>query len=272
MEFSVCMCVYHKDNARDFRTAVESVYENQTIRPSEIIIVADGPVYGELDAYVSALEKHGSPFKIIRLKNNQGHAVARQTGLGAASNEWVAIMDADDISVPNRFELQLREIAKRKDTSVIGGLIKEFDGSIDNVVGERDVPPENDEICHFLKSRCPMNLVTVMFRKSDVQAVGGFIDWYCEEDYYLWVRLALKGYKFYNIQEDLVNVRVGDAMYQRRGGWKYFRSEARLQGYMLRHKIICLPRYLYNVIGRFAIQVIMPNKFRGYIYQKLFRK
>lgn len=117
-----------------------------------------------------------------------------------------------------------------------------------------------------------MNLVTVMYRKSDVNAVGGFIDWYCEEDYYLWIRLAQAGFKFYNVADNLVNVRVGKEMYQRRGGWPYFKSEARLQWYMLKNGIISLPRYVYNTFGRFVVQVVMPNKIRGFIFQKIFRK
>ena len=117
-----------------------------------------------------------------------------------------------------------------------------------------------------------MNLVTVMFRKDAVQTIGGFIDWYCEEDYYLWIRMAEAGYKFANLPDTLVNVRVGKDMYRRRGGWKYFKSEAKLQGYMLSHKIISLPRYAYNVAGRFAVQVAMPNWLRGFVFQKLFRK
>ena len=124
----------------------------------------------------------------------------------------------------------------------------------------------------YLKSRCPMNLVTVMLKKDDVMKVGGYQDWYCEEDYYLWIRLAQNGYKFYNIQENLVDVRVGEEMYQRRGGWKYFKSEAKLQRYMLKHGVISLPKYLYNVLLRFAVQVMMPNKVRGWVFQKFARK
>ena len=117
-----------------------------------------------------------------------------------------------------------------------------------------------------------MNFVTVMYRKSAINHVGGFIDWYCEEDYYLWIRLAQAGYDFANLPDNLVNVRVGKEMYKRRGSWKYFKSEAKLQGYMLRHGIISLPRYCFNVAGRFAVQVAMPNKLRGFIFQKIFRK
>ena len=98
------------------------------------------------------------------------------------------------------------------------------------------------------------------------------VHWYCEEDDYLWVRMTEQGMKFANLPDNLVNVRVGEEMYQRRGGMKYFKSEARLQKYMYKHGIISLPRYLYNVAGRFAVQVAMPNKVRSFVFQKLFRR
>lgn len=190
----------------------------------------------------------------------------------AAKNELCAVMDADDISVHNRFEKQLEIFAQQPDLTVVGGIINEFIGSSENVVGTRIVPESDEDIKEYLKSRCPMNLVTVMMRKSHLQAVGGYIDWYCEEDYYLWIRLALAGYKFYNIQENLVDVRVGEEMYQRRGGWKYFKSEAALQRYMWKHKVIGLGRYLYNVAIRFAVQVAMPNSVRGWVFRTFARK
>jgi len=272
MDFSVAMCVYCKDDAQHFKQAVESIYNRQTLKPSEVVIVADGPIYGELDAYVSSLEQHGAPFKIIRLPQNLGHAGARRTAFEAASNEIIAIMDADDISMPGRFEKQLAYMSAHPDVAVVGGQIEEFIDSTDNIVGKREVPCKHEDILTWLKGRCPFNQVSVMMLRSPVSAVGGYLDWYCDEDYYLWIRLALGRYKFANLSDTLVKVRVGADMYRRRGGWHYFKSEARLQGYMLRHHIISLPRYCYNVFGRFAVQVAMPNRLRGFIFQKIFRK
>lgn len=271
-DFSVCMCVYHKDNARDFKAAVESIYDNQTLKPTEVVIVADGPIYGELDEYVSSLERQGNPYKIIRLPQNLGHAGARRTAFEAASNEIVAIMDADDISLPDRFEKQIQFMNTHPDVAVVGGQIEEFIDSTDNVVGKRIVPCRHEEVLIWLKGRCPFNQVSVTMLRSPGSAVGGYLDWYCDEDYYLWIRMAETGCRFANLPDTLVNVRVGKDMYRRRGGWRYFKSEARLQGYMLRHHIISLPRYCYNVLGRFVVQVAMPNRLRGFIFQKLFRK
>lgn len=269
--FSVCMSVYKNDNTTDFAEAVLSIY-HQTCPPDEIVLVVDGPVPAIMHDTIRALKEKTGIMKVIQLEQNMGHAIARQTGLEAARNELCAVMDADDISVPDRFEKQLKAFEEHPEVSVVGGLIREFIDKPDNVVGTRIVPEHDVDIKAYLKSRCPMNLVTVMLKKSDVMKVGGYLDWYCEEDYYLWIRLTLGGYKFYNIQENLVNVRVGKEMYQRRGGMKYFRSEARLQKYMLDHKVISLPRYFYNVAIRWAVQVVMPNSVRGWVFQTFARK
>ena len=84
--------------------------------------------------------------------------------------------------------------------------------------------------------------------------------------------MTLAGYKFYNIQENLVNVRVGKEMYQRRGGWRYFKSEAGIQKLMLDNNLISYGRYAYNVLGRFVVQVAMPNWLRGFVFKTFFRK
>ncbi len=271
-DFTVAMSVYKNDNPQYFKTAVHSIYDKQTVRPTEIVLVEDGPISAELKAAVQELCDEIPIMKIVPFEVNRGHAAARQGGLDAATNELVAIMDADDIAEPCRFEKQLSYMEKHLEITVTGSIINEFIGSPENVVGSRIVPEDDNDIKTYLKSRCPMNLQTVMYRKSKVMEVGGFIDWFCEEDYYLWIRLAQAGHKFHNHQESLVNVRVGKEMYQRRGGMRYFKSEAKLQKYMFSHGIISFPKYCYNVAIRFAVQVAMPNWLRGWVFQTFARK
>ena len=270
-KFSVCMSVYHGDHAEYFKEALNSIFA-QTHLPDEVVLVVDGLVGDDINQVIEEYEAGNDSFHVIRLEKNSGHAIARQAGLEAASYGYIAIMDSDDIAVADRFEKQMAYLQTHKDVDVLGGQIDEFIGETTNIVGSRIVPLTDDDIKIYLKSRCPMNLVTVMLCKAAVQKVGGYIDWYCEEDYYLWIRMALAKMRFANLPDVLVDVRVGEDMYQRRGGMKYFKSEARLQKYMLEQGIISLPRYLYNVSGRFAVQVIMPNKIRSFVFQKLFRK
>lgn len=270
--FTVAMSVYQNDTPQEFKTAVHSIYDKQSVRPSEIVLVEDGPIPAELEAAVQELCDEIPIMKIVPFEVNRGHAAARQGGLDAATNELVAIMDADDIAEPYRFEKQLAYMEKHPEITVTGSIINEFIGSPENVVCSRIVPEDDNEIKTYLKSRCPMNLQTVMYRKSKVMEVGGFIDWFCEEDYYLWIRLAQAGHKFHNHQQSFVNVRVGKEMYQRRGGTRYFKSEAKLQKYMFSNDIISFPRYCYNVSIRFAVQVAMPNWLRGWVFKTFARK
>lgn len=271
VNFSVCMSVYHGDNAEYFKEAISSLY-TQTRRPDEIILIVDGPVGNDINMVISFFESEYDNFRVVRLEINSGHAIARQKGLDAAKYEYVAIMDSDDIAEPDRFEKQINFIDAHPEVDVLGGQIDEFIGEILNVVGARIVPLTDAEIKKYMKSRCPMNLVTVILKKDSVQKVGGYIDWYCEEDYYLWVRMVEHGMVFANLPDKLVNVRVGKEMYQRRGGLKYFMSEEGIQRLMLKKRLVSLPRYLFNVSARLAVQVFMPNWLRGIVFQKLFRK
>jgi len=269
-KFSVSMCVYGKDNPEWFRTAVESVLR-QTVRPDELVLVVDGPVPEALDIVIRQLESD-PVLRVIRLDKNVGHGQARRIGLDHCTNEMIALMDADDISAPERFEKQLALFREDPELTIVGSNISEFVGEPENLVGTRIVQATNDGIKEDMTKRCPMNQVTVIFRKSAVQNAGGYVDWYCEEDYYLWLRMMLNGAKFANITENLVNVRVGKEMYQRRGGWKYFRSEARLQGWMRKHKVIGFGTYVVNVSKRLIVQVLLPNRLRGWVFKRFARK
>ena len=110
-----------------------------------------------------------------------------------------------------------------------------------------------------------------MLKKADVERAGGYLDWYCNEDYYLWNRMYLAGMKFANVSDILVNVRVGEDMYQRRGGWKYWVSEWKMQNFMLKNRIIGLGDYVINVSKRFVVQVLLPNRLRSFVFQKFAR-
>ncbi len=267
--FSVSMCVYGGDRADWFKQSVDSIL-NQSLPPNEVVLVVDGPISQELNDVVLEYEKR-TIFKVIRLETNQGHGNARRIGLEACTYDLVALMDADDISCEDRFERQIEIFRNDPTLSLVGGNIAEFIDTEEKIIGNRIVPMSYDEIIVYLKKRCPFNQVTVMFKKVDVENVGGYLDWYCEEDYYLWVRMYLAGMKFQNIPLTLCKVRVGKDMYNRRGGWKYFKSEAKFQKYMKDNKVINSWTYFTNVIKRFIIQVLLPNKIRGWVFKKFAR-
>lgn len=211
-------------------------------------------------------------FNPIYLPQNRGHGEARCISLKACSHNIVALMDADDISLPDRFQRQIERFVRNATLSVVGGQISEFSGEEYNITGIRKVPENYECIKEYSKKHCPMNQVSVMFKKADVESAGGYVDWYCEEDYYLWLRMLEKGYNFENVPEILVNVRAGEGMSSRRGGWKYFTSEERLQRYMLKKHMITIGQYLYNVAIRFGGEVVLPNKLRALAFRMLREK
>lgn len=270
-KFSVSICVYGGDNAEYFDEAMESVF-CQTLLPDEVVLVVDGPIGEAIELVIQKYSERYNILKVIRTEKNVGHGKARRIGLENCSFNLIALMDSDDICVPDRFEKQIEIFKNNENLSIVGGQIKEFIGNKDNVVGMRCVPLKDDDIKKYMKKRCPMNQVTVVFKKDAVEKAGGYIDWYCEEDYYLWIRMMLNGFNFANVPDSLVNVRVGKEMYRRRGGVKYFKSEAKLQKFMIDNKIITLPRYLLNVAQRLILQVLMPNKFRGIIFRTFARE
>lgn len=269
-DFSVSMCVYGGDDPQWFRQAVDSVL-NQTCKPTQVVLVVDGSVPEQTEAVIAYCEAM-PVFKVLRLPENRGHGAARRLGFENCDHDLIAIMDADDLCVPERFEKQLAAFEADPTLAVTGGQIAEFVDNPENVVGYREVSLTDEQVRQDLKKRCPMNQMTVMMKKSAVEAAGGYLDWYCNEDYYLWVRLYLTGARFSNSPEVLVNVRVGQELYQRRGGWKYFASERDLQKLMRKEKIIGFGTYAVNVAKRFVVQVLLPNSLRSWVFKHFARK
>ena len=268
-KFSVSMCVYDKDNPQWFKEALDSIL-CQSLKPTEVILVVDGPVSDLLNKSILEYEQLEN-IKVFRLEKNLGHGNARRIGIENCKYELVALMDADDRSVYKRFEKQIEKFIENPDLDIVGGNIEEFIDDPGRIVSKRIVPMKDAQIKEYMKKRCPMNQMTVMVKKDAVLRAGGYLDWYCNEDYYLWIRMFLNGMTFENINETLVKVRVGDAAYRRRGGWKYFKSECRLQKYMLQNKIISPGLYAENVAKRFVMQILLPNKLRGWVFQKFAR-
>jgi len=270
-KFSLSMSVYQNDEPEYFRNAFLSII-NQTLVPSEIVLVVDGPIPIKTYNLISEFKLDYSFLKVINIKQNQGHGNSRRVGLNECTNDIVALMDSDDISVHNRFELQHEFLLNNPKVSLVGGQIEEFIGTPENIVSKREVPNEHGKIKEFLKSRSPFNQMTVMFRKSHVLNSGGYVDFYHNEDYYLWIRMFLCNYKFHNLPDVLVKARVNSEFYKRRGGVKYFLSEYKVQQIMYRNSIISTCRFLLNISIRFILQIVLGESLRGFVFKKLARK
>lgn len=268
-KFSVLMSVYKNDNVTFLERAVESIL-NQSLLPSEIVLVVDGPVGIDLEMKIREYETIPI-FNIVWLSENVGLGIALKKGLEKCSYSIVARMDSDDISLSTRFEKQYEFLSCNPFVDIIGSDISEFIGKEDNIVSYRKVSVDNLSIKKDMKYRCALNHVSVMFRKETVLRAGGYQHLFWNEDYYLWIRMLLFGAHFANIPEPLVNVRISSKMFARRGGYSYFKSEHFLQKYMLDNHLINHSEYLLNTLKRFVVQILLPNSVRAYVFKKFAR-
>ena len=273
VKFSVCTSIYKNDKPGFVKVALDSMLLQQTVKPDEIVLVQDGPVPYELSRLlIDYIDNYGNVFNVIKLEKNGGLGNALKIGVENAKYSIIARMDSDDICLPDRFEKQLTYLESHPECDIVGGQMTEFIDSPDNIIGRREVPLTNDEIYQYMKSRCALNHVTVMFRKDAVLKAGNYQDWFWNEDYYLWVRMMMSNCVFANIPEVVVNVRSGADQYARRGGKKYFDSEIGIKKLMLERGMISKREYLVNYVERFIIQRVMPNSIRGWVFRNLARK
>lgn len=272
IKFTVLIPVYAKEKAENFRLALDSIL-NQTLFPNEILIIEDGKLGDDLEEIVENVEKQYSNIvRVIRLERNIGIGKVRALGVEECKYEWIAFMDSDDISLPDRFEKQIAYIKQHSDIDMLGGQVTEFDTTPENIISKRIMPLEHNEIYEFAKFRNPMNNVSIMFKKSLALKIGNYKIDYGFEDYEFIVRYLFNGYKVENIPDIIVNVRSGQWMMNRRQGLEYFfKYEYVCMKAFLDMGFISYWEFLRNVLLKFPLRV-MPNWMRNLIYKKVLRE
>lgn len=269
IKFSVLMSLYAAEQPEYLRQSLQSLAK-QTRPADEIILVYDGAVGAELEAAATAFQAT-LPLKIFRLPENAGLGRALAAGATQCTHEWIFRMDTDDIAAPDRFAKQCAYLAAHPDTDVLGGQIAEFDRQPENQIpSRRSVPLSHNEIARRARTRNPINHMTAAIRTAALAAAGGYRHAPLYEDYDLWVRMLLNGSRFANLPDTLVYARAGAAMYRRRGGWQYARTEAAMQYLFYRRGFLTLPQLARNLALRLPLR-LLPSSFRALIYQTLLR-
>ena len=187
--YSVLMSVYHKEKPEYLEQAIASI-QAQTLPTDDFVLVCDGPLNAVLDTVIAKKQQEmGETLNVVRLAKNGGLGNALNEGIRHCKNELVARMDSDDIAYQDRCEKQIAVFYTHPEVSVCSGIVEEFTSTPD-VVDAKRVPPEaHEEIVEFAKKRNPFNHPCVMYKKSAVEAVGSYQDFYLLEDYYLWLRM-----------------------------------------------------------------------------------
>jgi glycosyltransferase involved in cell wall biosynthesis len=273
MKFSVLMSVYKNDNPEFLDIALKSIYEGQTKKPDEIVVVFDGPLTDELYRVLNNFaQDKGNVVKYYPQEANRGLGESLRVGSSYCTGDYIFRMDSDDIRHPQRFEKQISYIEANPQIDAMGTDIAEFYVNPDE--GElrvRTCPMEHAEIVKMGKKRNPMNHVTVCIKKSALQKCGGYESLLLLEDYYLWLKMIVSGCVLANINEALVYVRVGNGFHSKRGskirikGWKY------LQKYMVSNGLINTFESFVNMVYIIAF-TYCPAWLKKIIYDKVLRK
>ena len=270
--FTVLMSVYFKEKPSFLDLSLESILKKQTLPPNEFVLVCDGPLTSELDVVI---EKYATQYpnilKVFRLPVNGGLGKALNFGLEQCSYGLVARADSDDVCAKDRFQLQVEFLEKNPDISVVGGSIQEFEENPEIPLRRKNNPSTPDGAYKKAKKSNPLNHMTVMFRKDVILSLGSYRDVPYLEDYDLWTRLMIAGYKVSNIDEILVYARVGNGMASRRSNHKQIEGWRTISANMLSGGMINKWEYYRNMLYIKGF-VYMPLNLKEFVYNTLLRK
>ena len=230
MRISVVMSVYNAE--KYLKEAVDSIL-NQTYRDFELILINDKSTDASGDILKAYAQKDG---RVVVLENEQNIGLTKSLnrGLAVARGEYIARMDADDISVPDRFEKQVAFLDAHPDycfVSCIGRYIDE-NGNPEQL---RLFPETNEEIYAMMPKVDAVMHPGVMFRREEIAKIGNYCeDFRVVQDYDLWFRGMAAGYKFYNIQEPLVLFRRNESYNTRKSkAYRMVDFRVRRKGYRI---------------------------------------
>lgn len=270
MEYSVLLTVYKTDNPEYFKLSLESMIF-QTKKSNDIVVVCDGPIGNELQEVIDECKKKCPFINQIILKKNVGLGLALNEGLKQCKNELVARMDSDDISLPSRCEKQIAMFENDPTLDIVGCQVKEFVDSIENIVGKRDVPNDNESIIKFCKRRDPFNHPTVIFKRSKVFEYGPYGDYRKNQDTDLWIMMLSNGCKCANHPEYLLMFRFDENTYKKRKSWINTKTLIFIRKRAWKNGFCSWWDYIRVKYAQLAI-FIMPIWFQKMIYRRILRK
>lgn len=266
-QFSLLMSVYGGDDPGFLEAAFHSVVQEQTRPPDDVVLVQDGPVPDQLSRTITDLiDSSPVPTTRLTLDANVGLGLALDQGMAACAHDIVARMDADDIALPQRFAVQVPMIEGGVD--IVGSSLLEFEHLPDEIVGKRVPPLDPAEILRYARFHQPFNHPTVVYRRSVVQAAGGYRHLALMEDYLLFAKMIRQGATVANVEEPLVLYRVGAGAYARRGGVALVRSEVALQRQLHTLGFTSRAQFLRNVAIRASYRLV-PEPVRKAAYRRL---
>jgi len=163
-------------------------------------------------------------------------------------------MDADDIAHHDRFRHQLAFMEAHPGVTVLGTQMTDFTNSPEHPLPSKRMPISHHKIRVNLPWRNPINHPTVCYRRDAVIEIGGYPELEFLEDYFLWSKLIVSGYRCHNLDLPLLYYRFDDATLGRRSGSKNFINEVRLRWWLLKHDQCSVPTFVVTCVMQLVLR------------------
>lgn len=275
MTISVLMSVYKSEKGEYLDRSLQSVWDDQTRKPEQIVLIEDGTIPEELeliiDSFQSRVNASGvGQMVVVKLPVNGGLTKALNAGIKHVTGELIARMDSDDISAPQRFELQEKFFRENSEIDILGGSMQEFDDEHE-CLNVRHYPLTHEDACKYIVKACPLAHPAVMMRRRIFDEGLHYDERYrMSQDIKLWYDAILAGYRMANLQEIVLFFRQQGDVFRRRSrvkAWNEFKIY--MNGIYRMHGLFTLA-YRYP-IARYVFRNLPPSLVKK-IYESGMRK
>ena len=248
MSVAVLMSIYKNETVSNFHRVMSSVWDNQTYKPKEIILVQDGPLYEALDEAIGQWKcKLGNILILVRNDVNIGLTKSLNKGIAYVTSTYIARMDIDEVAKPNRFELQVAYLKNNPSIDILGGASEHYNENGEYVYTKHH-PITPSEARKQIAKLCPLSHSCVMMKTSLFHS--GLLK-YDEryrnsQDIALWFDAMAAGCNIANLPNVIMETYDDDGLFQRRG---YVRAK---------NEFVIFMRGIYKLYGCFTLKYIYP--------------
>lgn len=227
MTISVLMSVYKSEKGAYLARSLQSIWDDQTRKPEQIVLVEDGALTDDLYAVIDEWkEKLGEKLTIVKNEGNLGLTKSLNKGIEWVTSDLIARSDSDDISAPHRFEWQEKYFEGHPDVDIIGGSMQEFDDEHE-CLNVRHYPLTHEDACKYIVKACPLAHPGVMMRRQIFDNGLRYDERYrMSQDIKLWYDAILSGYRIANLEEIVLFFRQQGDVFRRRSrvkAWNEFK-------------------------------------------------
>ena len=221
----IILPVYHKNNLQEIKNSLESIF-NQSYSKILISIVIDGIVKEDIINYLNQFTNLNN-FKITQIPKNLGLAKVLNIAIKESKCEYIARMDADDISIKDRISKQVKFMDQNLDIDILGTSIYEK-------YGEKflysTLSQDNKKLLKWFSIQNPVFHPTVLFRATYFKKAGYYPSVRnTTEDSLMWLQAFIAGAKFSNLKDPLYIINIDDRLLKRRKSFESIITEFKVR-------------------------------------------